>query len=86
MGLGRIARLGQKKIPKAYIIASSQFPGDRAALKMKESRGEEDLGLIKALSDAEYQQCEELFNDDYEEIYDPITGQWVLAETDSGTG
>jgi hypothetical protein len=55
-----------------------------SALKMKESRGEEDLGLIKALSDAEYQQCEELFDEDYQEIYDHITRHWVLTETDSG--
>jgi Helicase conserved C-terminal domain len=55
--IGRIARKGQRRIPKAYIIASRSFTGDKAALDLKQSRGEQDTQMMKALSE---QEAEEL--------------------------
>jgi hypothetical protein len=61
--LGRIARRLQRRVPKAYIIASPSFPGDNAALEMKRQRGEEDEDMIRRISETELQMLSAQFSD-----------------------
>ena len=59
--LGRVARRGQRRTRKAYIIASRNFPGDSVALSTKEARGEEDDAMIQRMTEAELAMLTEMF-------------------------
>ena len=60
--LGRITRRLQRRVPKAYIIASPSFPGDNAALEMKRQRGEEDEAMIRRISETELRMLSDQFS------------------------
>ena len=54
--LARICRIGQKKIPRAFIIANVNFKPDYAAIKIKWLRGEEDWSMKDLLSEQEIEE------------------------------
>jgi hypothetical protein len=58
---GRIARQGQRRVPKAYIIASRKFPG--ILLRWKRRNYVEKRRKYCTNEEMELQTCEELSND-----------------------
>ena len=82
--IGRIARKGQMNIPKAYIIASESFPGDREALQKKRDRGEDAEGFRKEMGALEFAICEDLFRDTEEQNKHGIPNVQDVQGEDTG--
>lgn len=58
--IARIAREGQRRIPKAYILADKGFIGDQMAFAVKEWREQEEKKMAEPFTDEMLKELDNL--------------------------